>query len=275
METIRLELLDKNQVVYVPVSSENEVTEIVIDMSSAYADFPEGSGEIWFKRADGETYLKDIEQEGGVLTAELTDVDTAISGIARVEGWWVDGAHLKKSPEYRLGIHQSFTTPDEIRSARAQALTLLAQCDELLATMTETRDATYEARDMALVARDEAMESAEHAAQSEQNADAAAQLASEYAENTASSAQDASMYATSAASSASPGPGGRRGSLRRGLLDHERRGGGLAVDADRRLPVELHGEALGLAVADRDDAGLGVLREGHPSARAPWRPPFW
>ena len=36
METIRLELLDKNQVVYVPVSSENEVTEIVIDMSSAY-----------------------------------------------------------------------------------------------------------------------------------------------------------------------------------------------------------------------------------------------
>ena len=55
MDTIRLELLDKNQVYYIPVSSENEVTEIVIDMSRYYADYPTGSGEIWFKRADGET----------------------------------------------------------------------------------------------------------------------------------------------------------------------------------------------------------------------------
>lgn len=202
METIRLELLDKSQVYYIPVSSENEVTEIVIDMSRAYEDWPLGSGEIWFRRPDGEFYLKDVTQEGGVLTAVLTDVDTAISGIAKVEGWWVDGTHLKKSPEYRLGIHQSFTTPDEIRSARVQALTLLAECEELLATMTETRDATYEARDMAAVARDEAMESAEQAAQYAQDADDAAQLANEYAENAATSAAAAAQSATDASGSA-------------------------------------------------------------------------
>ena len=202
MQTIRLELLDPNQVVYVPISGENEVTEIVIDMSHAYHDFPEGSGEIWFKRADGETYLKDITQAAGVLTAVLTDVDTAISGIARAQGWWVDGSHLKKSPEYRLGIHQSFTTPDEIRSARQQALTLLAQCEDLLAEMTQTRTDTYEARDQALAARDEAMESAENASQSELDAEALVQAATDYMDIALAAVERDMQTASDAAASA-------------------------------------------------------------------------
>jgi hypothetical protein len=201
METIRLELLDKNQVVYVPVNGESEVTEIVIDMSRAYADYPLGKGEIWFRRPDGELYLKETEQNGGVLTAVLTDIDTEISGIANVEAWWVDGSHLKKSPVYRLGIHQSLTAPDAIRAAEEQALSLLARCQELLAAMTDTMSATYEARDMALAARDEAMESAENAAASEESAGSLLETATGYVD-AAVAAADAHAQAASASEAA-------------------------------------------------------------------------
>ena len=45
------------------------------------------------------------------------------------------------------------------------------------------------------------------------------------------------------------------------LLDDHLCRGGRAVNRDGRLPMEVHGEADRLRVADRDDAGLRVLLE--------------
>ena len=170
MDKIRLELLDKQRIVYIPVMAENDVTEISIDMSDAKVVYPMGQGEIWWRRPDGEFYLLESTEEDGVLTATLTDVETEVSGIANAEAWWIDGSHLKKSPTYKLGIHQSFTAPDQIRELIEEQETTLDRCVALEALMEETRDNTYEARDMALAARDEAMESAERAAAYDENA---------------------------------------------------------------------------------------------------------
>lgn len=162
MDKIRLELINCEQVTYIPIAAENEVVELVIDMTEAFQAYPDGSGEMWFKRADGEIYL--FEQsvcENGIISAVITDVETEISGIASVEGWWISGTHLKKSPTYRLGVHQSFTVPANLREIKARAQTVLEQCEALQEEYEETKDACYEARDQALAARDESMELAE------------------------------------------------------------------------------------------------------------------
>ena len=162
MDKIRLELINCEQVTYIPIAAENEVVELVIDMTEAFRAYPDGRGEMWFKRADGEIYL--FEQsvcENGIISAVITDVETEISGIASVEGWWISGTHLKKSPTYRLGVHQSFTVPANLREIKARAQTVLEQCEALQEEYEETRDACYEARDQALAARDESMELAE------------------------------------------------------------------------------------------------------------------
>ena len=146
--------LVENIVNYVPISTENETTEIVIDMSEAKYKFPDGTGEIWWHRADGEVYLlESVTEENGLLKATLTDVDLEPSGLAEVEGWWLDGTRLKKSPTYKIGIHQSFTTAAAIKAAKDRELDLLAQVEELKQAYEETYDAINQARASAQAAQ--------------------------------------------------------------------------------------------------------------------------
>ena len=191
--------LVENIVNYVPISTENETTEIVIDMSEAKYKFPDGTGEIWWHRADGEVYLlESVTEENGLLKATLTDVDLEPSGLAEVEGWWLDGTRLKKSPTYKIGIHQSFTTAAAIKAAKDRELDLLAQVEELKQAYEETYDAINQARASAQAAQAAAEQAEDGAVAAQEAAEAAAEQAGTYKDDAAESASQAQTYATQA-----------------------------------------------------------------------------
>lgn len=124
---------------YITPSGTNEAVTIEIDVSEQLLTHPDGTGYIWYKRPDGATYmLGDAALDGSVMSVALTDVEVENAGIAEVEAWWQDEAYLWKSPVYKLGIHQSFTTPSFLKEVNEEAETTL---DEIRGALTDTIDA--------------------------------------------------------------------------------------------------------------------------------------
>jgi len=139
--------LQKAAINYITPSGTNEEAVIEIDVSVPVLAHPEGTGCIWFKRPDGQTYLmKNTEFDTNVLFVPLTDVEVENAGIAEVEAWWQDGTYLWKSPVYKLGIHQSFTTPKFLKEVNEEAKTTLEEIREALTETTEARDLVLDAQ---------------------------------------------------------------------------------------------------------------------------------
>ncbi len=131
---------------YITVSGTNEAITIEIDVSEPLQSHPNGTGCMWYKRPDGETYLLgDAVFDTSVMSVALTDVEVERAGIAEVEAWWQDGTYLWKSPVYKLGIHQSFTTPTFLKQVNEEAQTTLEDIQDALAETIEARDVVVEA----------------------------------------------------------------------------------------------------------------------------------
>lgn len=138
--------LQRTVVNYITPSGTNEEAIIEIDVSVPYQAHPDGTGCIWFKRPDGQTYLlKTAQFDTSVMYAPLTDVEVENAGIAEVEAWWQDGTYLWKSPVYKLGIHQSFTTPTFLKEVNEEAKTTLEEIREALTETTDARDTVVDA----------------------------------------------------------------------------------------------------------------------------------
>ena len=138
--------LQKVNINYIAVSGSNEAIEIEIDVSEPIQLHPDGVGYMWFKRPDGETYLlSNAAFDTSVMYVALTDVELENAGIAEVEAWWQDETYLWKSPVYKLGIHQSFTTPSFLKEVEEEAKTTLEEIREALTESIEAKDIVLDA----------------------------------------------------------------------------------------------------------------------------------
>lgn len=139
--------LQRATINYIAVSGSNEAIEIEIDVSEPILLHPDGTGYMWFKRPDGETYmLGDAAFDTSVMYVPLTDVELENAGIAEVEAWWQDESYLWKSPVYKLGIHQSFTTPSFLKEVEEEAKTTLEEIRDALTESVEAKDIVLDAQ---------------------------------------------------------------------------------------------------------------------------------
>lgn len=78
-------VLKGDKALYLARSGENGAAKICVDVTAWLHEFPSGSGALLYKRPDGLVYPLTTALDGGQLYAVLTSVDTAISGVCRVE----------------------------------------------------------------------------------------------------------------------------------------------------------------------------------------------
>ena len=98
-------------------AGENGATRITVDVAAWAAEYPSGTGALIYKRPDGQVYPLTTALDGGQLYAALTSVDTAISGVCRVEAQWLDGDVVVKSRVYEGSVAPSLGAAGSVPEA--------------------------------------------------------------------------------------------------------------------------------------------------------------
>ena len=130
-------------------AGENGATRITVDVAAWAAEYPSGTGALLYKRPDGLVYPLTATLDGGLLCAVLTATDTAVSGVARVEAQWIEGAVVVKSATYEGSIASSLGEAGSVPAASPSWV------DDMAALgVTVEADAAQVAADKATVAAD-------------------------------------------------------------------------------------------------------------------------
>lgn len=132
-------------------AGENGATRITVDVAAWAAEYPSGTGALIYKRPDGQVYPLTTALDGGQLYAVLTSVDTAISGVCRVEAQWLDGDVVVKSRVYEGSVAPSLGAAGSVPEASPSWV------DDMTALgVTVAADKAQVAADKATVAADKA-----------------------------------------------------------------------------------------------------------------------
>lgn len=179
-------------------AGENGATRITVDVAAWAAEYPSGTGAMLYKRPDGLVYPLTATLDGGLLCAVLTATDTAVSGVARVEAQWIEGAVVVKSATYEGSIASSLGEAGSVPAASPSWV------DDMAALgVTVEADAAQVAADKATVATDKEAVAADKVAALAAKADAqAAQAGAEGAYAAAVIARDAAQAAKTDAQTA-------------------------------------------------------------------------
>lgn len=193
-------------------AGENGAAKICVDVTAWLHEFPSGSGALLYKRPDGLVYPLTTALDGGQLYAVLTSVDTAISGMCRVEAQWLDGTTVIKSAIYEGAVVASLgeagsvpeSSPSWVDDMTALGVTVAADKVQVAADKaTVAADKEAVAADKATVAADKATVAADKVAALAAKADAqAAQAGAEGAYAAAVIARDATQAAKTDAQTA-------------------------------------------------------------------------
>lgn len=89
------------------VQGENRATQLRADAESYVKDWPDGSPQAVFRRADGYRYNVPCEFDSHYILIELTSAETCVAGTAKVEVQWIEGDSVVKSETFVGGIEES------------------------------------------------------------------------------------------------------------------------------------------------------------------------
>lgn len=200
MSTLSIDVTSRFSNIPIGRVAENEVTAVAFDISSWIEEYGDGSATLAIQRpTDDYPYIVAMTIEDGITTWTISDTDTAIQGLGKVQLTYYADDKVKKSQIYITRNAQSLTgegdTPDAYDEwlETLQALTAETETNATAAASSASAAATSEANAATSESNAAASESA--AATSESNASASATAAAESATEAAESAELAAQHA--------------------------------------------------------------------------------
>ena len=95
----------------IAAEGENGISRIAVPCGDWAEEFPQGSGALLFRRADGEVYPLTAVREGQALCAVLTGTETAVPGLCAVEARWLIDAGGEETVIAREGPYRFRVRP--------------------------------------------------------------------------------------------------------------------------------------------------------------------
>ena len=94
---------------------ENEATQVVFDVSDMIDTFGSGTAYVVVqRRGDAEPYLLDnTQQSGDKVTWTVSNVDTDVYGMGRVQLFWMIGDQVAKSVNYQFYVEEALGNPTD------------------------------------------------------------------------------------------------------------------------------------------------------------------
>ena len=91
------------------VQIENKATLLRVNAEKYVTDWPDGTPQAVFSRADGYTYNVPCKLDGKYVLIELTKTETWVAGTSKVEVTWIEGDSVVKSDTYFGKINKTIS----------------------------------------------------------------------------------------------------------------------------------------------------------------------